>query len=364
MWLADMWSSVIQPDVIVDRTHMRRRSSGIERLTDMLFSADALAPLQVGTAESSHHRPSIVFHQMLINPLSALWRSEPAWIFPGYPPSPVFALLRERSVLYVHDLFLMTRRRDLNWAARLYAAPAFRYAVTRLQYFLVNSVTTQQRLQPYVRADADVRLYRPSVPNVFNLRAADWERSATASLVVGALGTIEPRKNFLASARICQVLSQILQRPVELHIIGRAGWGGDADHLASMPNVRLHGALTDDAASRVIRDFDLFLCTSHDEGLGLPLLEMQYAGLPVIAPDQDVFREVLGASGTYIIPDAPDRAGAAIAAFVQRPDWRSAAVSQAQANVKRWNNQADADRLNVIEFLRELTGRLQKCRKS
>jgi hypothetical protein len=32
--------------------------------------------------------------------------------------------------------------------------------------------------------------------------------------------------------------------------------------------------------------------------------------------------------------------------------------------VKRWNNQADADRSNVIEFLQELTGRLQECRKS
>jgi hypothetical protein len=32
----------------------------------------------------------------------------------------------------------------------------------------------------------------------------------------------------------------------------------------------------------------------------LPLLEAQYAGLPIIAPDAAIFREVLGESGIHI----------------------------------------------------------------
>ena len=43
------------PDVVIDRTHMRRRASGIERATDALFSPAALAPLRISAAEAVLH---------------------------------------------------------------------------------------------------------------------------------------------------------------------------------------------------------------------------------------------------------------------------------------------------------------------
>lgn len=352
-------SARIRPDVMIDRTHMGRRASGIERITDALFSARALSPLQIGTMEASSRRSSMVLQQMLMNPVSAIRQPDLTWIFPGYPPSPAFRLLRERAVLYVHDLFLLTRKQDLNWAARLYMAPPFRIAVTTLRYFLVNSVTTKGQLAQYVTKDARIQLYRPCVQNVFGLlgRSNGSSEDGNSPLVVGALGTVEPRKNFLASARICQILSEILQRPVELHIIGRAGWGDDFEKLSRLPHVTLHGFLPDDAARRVVENFDLFLCTSHDEGLGLPLLEMQYAGLPIVAPDQEVFREVLGDSGIFITTHAPEEAACTIASFVQSPDWRPSAAAMAHTNVRRWNQQSEMDRSNVIAFLMELRNR-------
>jgi len=336
---------------------MRRRASGIERITDALFSPAALAPLRVSGAEASGQRSSMIFRQIIANPVLALRQPGPAWIFPGYPPSPAFRLLRERTVLYVHDLFLLTRKQDLNWAAQVYIAPCFRHAITRLRYFLVNSTATAHELAQRVSKDARVQLYRPRVQNVFGLAPVSAERRRTSgALVVGGLGTIEPRKNFIAAAEICRILSQFLQRPVEFHIIGRPGWGTDSAQLSRLPHVKLHGFLADDAARRVIESFDLFLCTSHDEGLGLPLLEMQHAGLPVVAPDQDVFREVLGDSGTYIAPTRPAEAACVIAALLAGPNWRADAAARAHANITRWNQHADADRSNVIEFLTRLSG--------
>jgi glycosyltransferase involved in cell wall biosynthesis len=303
----------------------------------------------------------MVYRQMLTNPLSAI-RHNSTWIFPGYPPSPAFRYLRERAVLYVHDLFLLTRRQDLNFAARFYMAPAFRQAIASLRYFLVNSAATQRQLSRRVSGDAHIQLYRPRVDNVFGLNGS--VRPASASnrnrLIVGALGTIEPRKNFTAGASICACLAEILGYRVEFHVVGRRGWGDDFERLSKMPHVKLHGFLPDDQARRVIESFDLFLCTSHDEGLGLPLLEMQYAGIPVVAPDDDIFHEVLGSSGIYI-PTDTSRAAAAIALWLQRPDWRSASAAGAKANVARWNQQADVDRVNVVAFLTDMKGRLARC---
>jgi hypothetical protein len=39
-------TAALVPNVMIDRTHMRRRHSGIERVTEVLFSPSALAPLR------------------------------------------------------------------------------------------------------------------------------------------------------------------------------------------------------------------------------------------------------------------------------------------------------------------------------
>jgi len=301
----------------------------------------------------------MIYRQMLTNPLSAI-RQNSTWIFPGYPPSPAFRYLRERAVLYVHDLFLLTRRQDLNFAARFYMAPSFRQAIAGLRYFLANSAATQRQLSRHVSGDAHIQLYRPRVENVFGLNESDRPRPNSDRLIVGALGTVEPRKNFTAGASICRILAEILGCPVEFHVVGRPGWGDDFERLSKMPQVRLHGFLADDQARRVLETFDLFLCTSHDEGLGLPLLEMQYAGIPVVAPDDDIFREVLSNSGIHVPTDA-SRAAAAIALELQRFNWRSSAAACAKANVAHWNRQADIDRSNVIAFLMDMSGRMTRC---
>src|SRR5262249_44067 len=154
-------------------------------------------PLRTSAAEAPGHRAAMVFRQMLSNPFAAARMPTSAWIFPGYPPSPLFAFMRERAVLYVHDLFLLTRRQDLNWAARFYMTPSFCRAITALRYFLVNSVTTQRQLAQHVTNDARIQVYRPRVKDAFGLRDVPPRRNANGALVVGALGTIEPRKNFI-----------------------------------------------------------------------------------------------------------------------------------------------------------------------
>jgi glycosyltransferase involved in cell wall biosynthesis len=345
-----------EPRIVVDRTHMGRRASGIERITEALFSPEALQPLHVTGTSSPGTRLGMMAAQMLANPTLALADRKTAWVFPGYPPSPAFLLMRERSVLYVHDLFLITRRRDLNRAARLYSAKTFQPAVRRLRYFLVNSLATGAQLAPFVQPDAEILPYRPPVANVFGLRPRrpDTPDAGVGPLRIGALGTIEPRKNFVAGARICAALAHILDRPVEYHVIGRQGWGDDFNTLSQMPDVRIHGFLNDESVRELVGTLDLLLCTSHDEGLGLPLLEIQHGGLPVAAPDGPVFHEVLERSGTFIDAGEPRVSAGRIAQLMAQPGWRSEQARLASDNLRRWNDVAEADRRDVVALLGRL----------
>ncbi len=334
--------------VFLDLTHLDGHVTGLERVAIELFAKAHFRGAEVVPVRSKSVL-SMVMKQQLLLPLLALAHPRAEFVFPGFPPSPLFVLARRRVVLYVHDLFLLTRREDLNLKAKLYLAPSFRLAVRGLKRFLVNSERTRAELEGYAAPDAAISLYRPAAANVFGLyaQAQTGKSDHTKPLKILALGTIEPRKNYRASASIVEALARAGFADAELHIIGRPGWGPDADALARNPRIRLHGYLSAEDAKRTIEQADLFLSTSHDEGLGLPLLEVQFAGLPVVAPDAPIFREVLGASGLFIDPGRPDEAAARIAALVGTLGWRRRAADAARANIERWNLLAAADAAKV-----------------
>ena len=143
---------------------MGRHATGIERITRELFSPAALSPLPTDYVAARTGRTGIVLAQNVTMPLRALRRPNDIFVFPGFPPSPYFSIARpDRTVLYVHDVFLLTRRKDLNTAAKLYFAPLFSLAVRSLNYFFVefrlhrartsvNSASPRLRLSPIAPA--------------------------------------------------------------------------------------------------------------------------------------------------------------------------------------------------------------------
>ena len=349
--------------IFVDHTHCGRHVTGLERITLELFSPEALEPLAV-TAVRSASRLAMLLKQNFQLPAQTLAAPGSLLLCPGFPPSHLATLLGRRVLPYIHDLFLMTRLQDLNIRARLLMAAPFRHAVKSLPHFLVNSQTTGQELRRFCRPEAKITLYRPQVRNVFGVapgsRAA---RTGPADPALLALGTVEPRKNLFAAAAIITALRRQGHAEARLDIVGRPGWGVDMAALGNVPGVILHGYQPQERVKQLIDAADALISTAHDEGLGLPLLEAQYAGLMVIAPDKPVFREVLAGSGLII--NAADAGGAAaiIRRAIAAADWRARHASLAQANLLRWNAAALQDKSSVVSLIGRLAGAavLQPC---
>lgn len=338
--------------IYVDHTHLGRHVTGLERITHELFSPAALAPLRA-IPVTSHGMARMVATQTFGLPARLAMSPSSILLCPGFPPSPLLRPFAARVIPYIHDVFLLTRRADLSRKAKLYMAEPFRIAVRHYPRFFANSADTRRKLSAHCRSDAEITLYRPGVRNVFGLspeaRAARDENAQSIQLV--ALGTVEPRKNFMAAARILTALRQQGFPGATLEIVGREGWGDDWRMLKAIPGVHLHGYQTAEQVHRILQDADIFICTSHEEGLGLPLLEAQYAGLPIVAPDAPIFHEVLDQSGIFIDPANPTDAAARIAALVTHPGWRNFGVAQGERNLARWNAQAAVDRDTVLRTI-------------
>ncbi len=340
--------------IYVDHTHLGRHLTGLERVTLELFSRNALAPLDV-VPVTAHGVGQMVLKQTFGLPLRAA-PSSSVLLCPGFPPSPLLRPFASRVLPYIHDIFLLSRPGDLNHRARLYMAAPFRLALHTYPRFLANSRDTRQKLAAHCRPDAAITLYRPPVRNVFDLNTADRCERRTQPLRLVALGTVEPRKNFVAAARIVGALRAKGFPGATLDIVGRRGWGDDWQTLETHPAVTLHGYQSSECVRQMLEAADIFICTSHEEGLGLPLLEAQYGGLPIVAPDAAIFREVLDTSGIFVDPADPAAAAAKIAGFLSDPEWQSRYVALSVQNLRRWNALASADHDAVIGLIAELAG--------
>lgn len=343
--------------IYVDHTHLGRHVTGLERITLELFSAAALAPLDIVpvTARGTGRMVAAQTFGLplrLADPFSVL-------LCPGFPPGVLLRPFAARVLPYVHDIFLLTRRADLSARARLYMAEPFRLAVRSYPRFLANSIDTRRKLANYCRPDAEITLYRPPVRNVFALRSDDRTNrlARPAPLRLIALGTVEPRKNFTAAARILQALRERGFPDATLDIVGRRGWGDDWQALQQATGVTLHGYQPAGRVSELLHAADAFICTSHEEGLGLPLLEAQYAGLSIVAPDAAIFREVLGDSGVLIDPADPAAAADRIAGALTVDGWRASHAMRGAQNLARWNRLAAGDREAVIGLIARLAHR-------
>ena len=122
------------------------------------------------------------------------------------------------------------------------------------------------------------------------------------------VGTIEPRKGYLQVLRAFEELwsSDI---DINLIIVGREGWGGIPECFqrdipetisflrnSSQRNRRLFWLknISDEYLELVYSKSTCLIAASYGEGFGLPLIEAAKHGLPIIARDIPVFREVAG----------------------------------------------------------------------
>ncbi len=187
-------------------------------------------------------------------------------------------------------MFLLSRQADLNCArATLYGDAVQDRAARTIRAFSSNSRDTKRKLAEHCRPDAEITLYRPPVRNVFKLESAERaEREPERSpLRLVALGTVEPRKNFIAAARISsRALRQHGFPGATLDIVGRKGWGDDWKTLERMSWRDLARLPVDRERGAQFSMRPIFSSAPRTKkASALPLLEAQYAGLPIVAPE-------------------------------------------------------------------------------
>lgn len=121
------------------------------------------------------------------------------------------------------------------------------------------------------------------------------------------LGTIEPRKNLRRLLYAYASLSQNIRNETNLVITGNVGWGNQlipelVDTLRLSNNVIITGYVEDMTMATLYKHAKFLAMVSIYEGFGLPIIEANYYGTPVLTSNISSMPEVAGKAGLLINP--------------------------------------------------------------
>ena len=157
------------------------------------------------------------------------------------------------------------------------------------------------------------------------------------------VGTIEPRKNH---EMILDAFDRIWAEggQARLMIFGRLGWRSDALARRIHAHPEIGKRLTwfetgsDIELDYAYRHASALIFASRTEGFGLPLVEAMHYGLPVLASDIPVFREIAGDYATYFELDVEG----SLTQVLRRTEIAAAAGTLARPSPRPWLSWADS----------------------
>ena len=101
-------------------------------------------------------------------------------------------------------------------------------------------------------------------------------------------------------------------------------------------HVRFVYDIPDDDLPALYNGAVLLVMPSFYEGFGLPALEAQACGTPVVISDRGSLPEVAGAAAVTVNPDSPEDIAAGVARVLGDPDLQAALRAAGPAHVARF----------------------------
>jgi len=217
-------------------------------------------------------------------------------------------VLGARPVVVVHDLIPITHPQYCRAAEPARHVARMRNALSMARGIICNSRYTLETLTAFA---AGARLAMP--PALVAPLASALPRSTPAPRPLAdpyfvSVGTIEPRKNHPVLLEAWRGLAaQLGARTPKLVLVGQRSWDcAQVIEAIGRPPLAGHvieaGVCSDAELAAWLQHAQALLMPSWIEGYGLPVAEALAAGVPVIASDLAVFREIAGTIPEYADP--------------------------------------------------------------
>jgi glycosyltransferase involved in cell wall biosynthesis len=231
----------------------------------------------------------------------------------------------DRTILTVHDCGILHRSRGLKrWVLRFFW---FTWPLARCRVVTAISEATRRELLELAGASpAKVRVIHDCVSAEFVASPAAFNSTRPIILMLGTA----PNKNLERMAAALAGLS------CQVELIGRLSPAQKAVFDLHRVSVTELGDVGNAAIADAYRRCDLVLFASTHEGFGLPILEAQATGRPVVTGNCSSMPEVAGDAACLVDPldHAAIRAG--VERVIHDGDFRAQLLHRGLVNVQRF----------------------------
>ncbi|WP_132249471.1 glycosyltransferase family 4 protein [Methylobacterium segetis] len=219
-----------------------------------------------------------------------------------------------QPVFFLHDLIPITHPEYGRPGEAERHAARLRTVARHAAHIVVNSADVGARVARHIgRTGATAPGITVGHLGIEAAFGRDGPRLAPDRPVFLVCGTIEPRKNHLLLLHLWRSLAERMGPATPyLVLVGRRGW--EAENIVDLLDrceairdsvVEVSGLSTHGLAA-LMRSATALLMPSFTEGYGLPVVEAAASGLPVVASDIPVHREVGGEAALFLDPlDGP-----------------------------------------------------------
>ena len=313
------------------------------------------------------------------------WKNLPFWTQCGlslelfrhpvdllFQPTHSLPLFRpKRVVTTLHDI-------GFERLPRLYSRSDIRYhrhmarrAIRTASRILTVSAFSRQEIIDVYRVDPDRVVVTPNAidPAVYHRSIPEEGKTAMlakyrlASPFFVYLGRLEAKKNLVNILRGFSLFRsrRVTGDPIKLVLIGTPGFGWDRIRAEIQtsglePHLVRPGYVPEADLPGLLASADALVFPTRYEGFGIPILQAQGVGTPVITSQDSAMPEVAGAGAILVNAKDPDDIARAMGSLMDDMSLRAAVRAAGFENVKRYSWD-DTARLTMDVILQVLRGR-------
>jgi len=226
----------------------------------------------------------------------------------------------------------------------LHASTGLKHAVLKLfwvylpvkscRYVTAISTATKEEILKYVDCDPDKIVVIPvAIAESFRRHEKPFNKVKTRVLQIGTA----PNKNI---GRLIEALKDL---NCTLVIIGKHNGEYENKLKEYKMSYQYLSGLTDDEMKSQYQQADIIVLPSTYEGFGMPILEAQTVGRPVLTANLSSMPEVAGNAACLIDPYQVDEIRAGIARIISDESYRNDLVQKGFENIKRYNPETIAN---------------------
>lgn len=271
---------------------------------------------------------------ILINPVDVLFI--PAHTIPWVHPKKTVVTIHgleyehcpESYSLYsrlVHRFFI---KKSCRWAEKIIA---------------VSKKTKKDLIELYKASAEKIGVVYNGFENT-GAKAANSEFKNEAGRYLLYLGRLEKRKNVEGVVKTFEILKEKYNYKGKLILAGRPGFGYE-DIKQSILNVKKNvreeivekGFIENEEKQKLLTEADLFLFPSLAEGFGIPILEAQSAGVPVITSNYGPMDEIAGDNNILVNPKNPEEIAQLADKFIRDKNLREKVIQKGLENAGKFS---------------------------